>query len=118
MYSFTSYVSKNSYLYRFVDQLSIMFYLQQDTNRIVGGIVLNKLDKDSDNFNDTFEDFYLSNLVNTFVCDQLYPYDLELLLNIDKKKMNVKSNQAIDLDVNKIKKLSMQDPNLVLLKSN
>ena len=118
MYSFTSYVSKNSYLYRFVDQLSIMFYLQQDTNRIVGGIVLNKLDKDSDNFNDTFEDFYLSNLVNTFVCDQLYPYDLELLLNIDKKKMNLKSNQAIDLDVNKIKKLSMQDPNLVLLKSN
>ena len=118
MYSFKSSVSKDSYLYRFVDTLSIMFYLQQDTNRIVGGIVLNKLDKDSGTFNDTFEDFYLSNLVNTFVCDQLYPYDLELLLNIDKKKMNLKSNQAIDLDVNKIKKLSMQDANLVLLKSN
>ena len=52
------------------------------------------------------------------MCDQLYPYDLELLLNIDKKKMNLKSNQAIDLDANRIKKLSMQDPNLVLLKSN
>ncbi len=116
MYSFSANVSKESYLYRFADHLNIMFYLQQDTNRIVGGFVLNKLDSDSNNFDDTLNDYYISNLINTFITDQLYPYDLELLLGIDKGLIDKQGNDKNAVEP--IKPLSMEDSNIALLKEN
>ncbi|MBR4486029.1 hypothetical protein IKS57_01485 [bacterium] len=119
MYSFAAYINESSYLYRFADKLNIMFYLQQDTNRIVGGFALNKLDTDSNNFNDTLDDYYISNLINNFIIDQLYPFDLELLLDIKKNfNANNKNSSNQSVNISNIEKLTMDNKNLSLLKSN
>ena len=121
MYSFVAYINESSYLYRFADKLNIMFYLQQDTNRLVGGFALNKLDTDSNNFNDTLDDYYVSNLINNFIIDQLYPFDLELLLDINKKGFNPNNKNASNtqtVNISNIEKLTMDNKNLNLLKSN
>lgn len=120
MYSFVAKVNPNNHLYRFTDKLNIMFYLEQDTNRLVGGFTLNKLDNDSNNFDDTLNDFYLSNLINSFITDQLYPYDLELLLDVDTTNFATSDKKDSNLNISQqdIKPLNMDNPNLKLIKDN
>lgn len=106
-FSYSINIERDSYLFAFVEQIQLAFYLDHETNRISGGFSLNWGNTVHDlSFDDAVEEVFVRTMIKKFWKAQLYPMSLDNLISIAQEKTkltNHKNNQpslskSIDFD--------------------
>ncbi|WP_391591654.1 hypothetical protein MCAV_06160 [[Mycoplasma] cavipharyngis] len=112
-YNFFIDIDNQSYLHKYIQQIQLSFYLDEDNEILSGGFSLNYETHENISFADSVQKIYLRTLIRNFILKQLYPMSLdnifELIKNYcpEKTKINKKSKtnrlQFVNITVNDIK---------------
>ncbi len=84
-YDYIIEINKDTYLKKYVSQIQLSFFLDDDIKMLSGGFSLNKEYSNSDklmDFKDVVTKVYFNSLIKHFITKQLYPLSLENLLTI------------------------------------
>lgn len=113
-YIYSIDIDKNSYIYDFIEQIQIAFFIDEKNKTITGGFSLNDgQDKLLNSFKEIVEKIYLNSIVKNFIHKELCPLsvnnffsilDIYSEINILDKKVKNDNNKQID----KINKKSLQ----------
>lgn len=83
-YDYVIEINENSYLKKYISQIQLSFFLDDDIKMLSGGFSLNceYANNKSMDFEDVTDKIYLNSLIKHFVSKQLFPLSLENLLTI------------------------------------
>lgn len=82
-YIYSIDIDKNNYLYDFVEQIQVAFYIDEKNQTITGGFSLNLgKDKVLNSFNEILERIYLNDLLKTFIHKELSPLSVNNFFSI------------------------------------
>lgn len=99
-------INPESYLYKYLTQIQLSFFLEDETKMLSGGFSLNKefIYKQGMTFTEVISNIYFYSLIKHFVSKQLYPISLSNMLdmiesfedNKKKRKTSIKTKYNID----------------------
>ncbi|AAT27574.1 MPN338 family protein [[Mycoplasma] mobile] len=82
-FSYAININRDNYLFPFIEQIQLAFYLDHETNRISGGFSLNVGNDETDlDFKESVDKVYFYSIMKKFWTAQLYPLTLDNILNI------------------------------------
>lgn len=93
-YNFSIEINPNIYLYKYIEEIQLSFFLDEDNKILSGGFSWNhkQIPKKIINFDEAIDKVYIDTLIKYFVNKQLYPMTLNNILDIvEHYEMN--SNQ-------------------------
>lgn len=105
-YDFAIDINPKSYLYNFISQLQLSFFLDEESQILSGGFSFNKTfnEKEGISFLETVDKIYFYSLIKHFISKQLYPLSLTNMLhlientNISKKQINPTQKAKLKFD--------------------
>lgn len=102
-FSYSINIDPECYLFNFIEQLQLAFYLDHETNRISGGFSLNWGNSAHDlEFDDAIETVFIQTMIKKFWKAQLYPMSLENILTIAHENRHNRSRTKEKSVLNKI----------------
>ncbi|VEU63108.1 Uncharacterised protein [Mycoplasmopsis fermentans] len=83
-YDFAIDINPNSYLYTYISQLQLSFFLDDESKLLSGGFSFNKVFNDSEgiDFLECVDKIYFYNLIKHFINKQLFPLSLNNILHM------------------------------------
>ncbi|MDQ0514220.1 hypothetical protein J2Z62_000658 [Mycoplasmoides fastidiosum] len=81
-YNFFIDINQSSYLNKYIEQIQLSFYLDEDNEILSGGFSLNYDWDQLISFDASVQKIYLRTLIRNFILKQLYPMSLENLLEL------------------------------------
>ncbi len=116
-YEFVIDINKNSYLHKYLSNIQLSFFLEDDTKMLSGGFSLNKNfnDKLGISFPEVISDIYLYSLIKHFIGKQLYPISLNNMLDMiesfesSHKKRKVWSKAKYNIDFKQVSIENLKD---------
>lgn len=83
-YNFSIDINPHIYLYKYVEEIQLSFFLDEDNKILSGGFSWNhkQIPKSTINFDETIDKVYIDTLIKYFVNKQLYPMTLNNILDI------------------------------------
>ncbi|WPL36776.1 MPN338 family protein [Malacoplasma iowae] len=99
-YDFAIDINPNSYLYTYISQLQLSFFLDDESKLLSGGFSFNKVFNDSEgiDFLECVDKIYFYNLIKHFINKQLFPLSLNNILHMleNSQPSNKKSIKPTD----------------------
>lgn len=105
-YQFGIDINSKSYLYKYISQIQLSFFLEDESKMLSGGFSLNKsfVENVGISFTNTISQIYFYSLIKHFISKQLYPISLNNMLdmfesfeyNRKKRKVSTKTKYNID----------------------
>lgn len=122
-YDFIIEINKKSYLKKYISNIQLSFFLDNDIKMLSGGFSLNceYLHSKNDEITDVVKNLYINSLIKHFVSKQLYPLSLENLLTIisnGNEEYKVLSSHNKNKQINKQKHLNYDEITIEDLKNN
>lgn len=114
-FSYAINISRDNYLFPFIEQIQLAFFLDQETNRVSGGFSLNRGNEENNlDYEESVENVYFYSVMKKFWLSQLYPLSLDNILNIiyeingNKSSKNTKNAKINVSQKNNSKKIAQQ----------
>lgn len=116
-YEYVIDINKKSYLYKYLSNIQLSFFLEDESKMLSGGFSLNKTfnDKAGLTFQQVISDIYLYSLIKHFIGKQLYPISLNNMLDMiesyqqNHKKRKVYSKTKYNIDFKQVSIESLKD---------
>lgn len=108
-YEYIIDINKNCYLHKYISEIQLSFFLENEHKMLSGGFSLNKTFAKPNGLNyiDVISKIYFHSLIKHFITKQLYPISLNNMLDIiegsqENKNRKVQKNKSQTIDFKEI----------------